>query len=94
MLDMHHAEYAHDTKLLKSIYRTEIPHNSIESVQAVLSQIHATRIPILVILGETDPWNDRTFSMDDLPSHVTAVQMNNTGHYPQISKPVDLAKLL
>jgi len=91
MLEMHLSEYGHDKKLLKSIYKNEIPNNSIESVQAVLSQIRATRFPILVVLGEIDPWNDGTFSLDDLPTHVTAVQMNNTGHYPQISKPVDLA---
>jgi pimeloyl-ACP methyl ester carboxylesterase len=90
MLDMHQDEYAGDIRLLKSIYKKEIPNNSQESVTAVIQQIEKTRFPILIILGEIDPWNDGTFSIDELSDHVTTVQMKNTGHYPQISKPEDL----
>ena len=75
---------------MKDIYKKEMPKK--EQLAMILPLMKESRIPILVILGTLDRWNEPGKFSDDVPSHITVEEIPH-GHYPHISNPDLVASL-
>ncbi len=93
MLEHHRAQYAPNDRAMKTLYKHEMPARRQESPEGIIELLRASRKDILLVFGKRDPWKIVDPGTVDYGRAAT-VQQIDTGHFPHISKPLELMAMI